>query len=133
MTAGVIRQTPAPPPPHPPPSPHPIPSGIQAKKNQCLCREEPSGGAAATRPTPATFPQEAECQPSRDWRHREECQEKGREEMAEEKVTEKSDLPLLQTAPHLNMAVTDTERATAFQKPELLTQLSVVGRSGMEM
>lgn len=59
--------------------------------------------------------------------------------MAEEKVTEKSDLPyiehlpLLQTAPHLNMAVTDTERATAFQKPELLTQLSVVGRSGVEM
>jgi hypothetical protein len=67
--------------------PPPTPS-VQAKKNHCLCREEPSGGAAAPQPEPSTSPQEAGMSAL------ERCQEKGREEMAEEKgkVTEKSNL-----------------------------------------
>lgn len=65
-----------------------------------------------------------------------------REEMVEEKgkVTEKSNLysilstchvPLLQTAPPLSTAMTDTVRAFLKHKPS--TKLSVVGRRGAEM
>lgn len=71
---------------------------------------------------------------------REKRQEKRGGGRREGEVTEKSNLyailstchmPLLQTAPHLNMAITYT--VGAFLEPEPLTQLSVVGRSGTEM